>query len=106
MLQTPMGSEAVWADLRELAARSKRAPVLEPALKLAERLPAADRRVLAMALATCAAPLEWPLEAEALRPALTAALGDLLGQLDPKQPGSLAWTLQLGLEDEALAAGL
>jgi hypothetical protein len=106
MLRTPAGSESAWTELRELAAHSPRSAVLEPALRLAERLPAADRHLLALALATCSAPLEWPLQGEALRPLLTAALGDLLRQMDPAQPGSLARNLDLSLEAEVHAAGL
>ena len=103
---TPGGLDSVWAELRDLAGRSPRSAVLEPALRMAERLPAADRQLVAVALATCAALLEWPLEAEALRPSLTAALGDLIRQMDRAQPGSLAWNLDLGPEADGHAAGL
>lgn len=101
VLSAPAGPDAVWAEFREVAERSPRAAVLEPALRLAERLPAADRRTLVVALATCAAPLEWPLEREAIRPSLTAALGDLLREMDPAQPSSLPRMLHLDLTPHA-----
>lgn len=80
--------EATWARFQRLATRSERADILKHIVRVGKVLPDQERYRLAVSTTKLLAPLEWPLEWSALRPALVVALDALVDETCPNTGGS------------------
>lgn len=79
---------AGWATFEKLAKNSPRHKTLEIFLRLGHKLPERERYRLAVGVTRLLAPVEWPQEWEAVRPALVDAISRLAAEMDPDAEGS------------------
>jgi hypothetical protein len=92
--------EATWKKFQQLAARSERASILKPLVRLGRVLPSRERHVLAVSITRILAPLEWPPEWIQGRAELVDALDALLEEMDPNEPSSFLSLGGLGGDGE------
>lgn len=80
--------EATWARFQKLVAGSERADILKHIVRVGGILPDQERYRLAVATTRLLAPIEWPNEWRAARPALVVALATLVDETDPHADAS------------------
>lgn len=97
--------EATWTRFQKLAASSELAEILKHLLRVGRILPDTERYRLAVATTRLLAPIEWPKEWAAARPALVAALETLVDETCPSDHVSFFALHDLGADAEIERVG-